>query len=250
MSQLFSLLPWKRESYNPLVKPDPLAPLDSWVTLWWSLLLKAGEHCWRVPLHSQHVSSMPNMWVRPPKGGKGVQERGAGCKNSPSALGMLHTEPSGLHDCSPQDWGGFRQASCPLLLVSRMGMGLHIPNFLYLYFLLKHLFVCFFHPQENLLVFSIFMLPGRCLRDWLSKLQHLTELFSDCHNPQHVQGQVFTAEETQQVLIYFKERLPITVDYCSRLVCKPKWIFFKKYLASLFAHMKSRSNSEGSYVCY
>lgn len=127
-------------------------------------------------------------------------------------------------------------------------MGLHIHNFLYLYFLLQHLFVVclYFQPQENLLVFSILMLPGRCLRDWLSKLQHLTELLSDCHNPQHVQGQVFTAEEAQQALIYFKERLSITVDFCSRLVCNPKQIIFKKYLASLSAHMKSRSSSECS----
>lgn len=87
------------------------------------------------------------------------------------------------------------QASRSLLLVSRIEMGLHTPSFLYLYFLLEHILV-FLFVSGNLLMFSTFMLPGRCLKDWLSKLQHLAELSSDCHNPQHVQGQIFTAEET------------------------------------------------------
>lgn len=75
------------------------------------------------------------------------------------------------------------QASCSLLLVSRIEMGLHAPSFLYLYFLLEHMLV-FLFVSGNLLMFSTFMLPGRCLKDWLSKLQHLAELSSDCHNPQ------------------------------------------------------------------
>lgn len=64
MSQHLSLLPWKRKSYNPLVKSDPLAPLDSWVTLWWSVLhwLTSTTSFPACLQHANHVIKASQRW--------------------------------------------------------------------------------------------------------------------------------------------------------------------------------------------
>lgn len=76
MSQHLSLLPWKRESYNPLVKSDPLAPLDSWVTLWWSVLhwLTSTTSFPACLQHANHVGKASQRWEGCARKGCRVQE--------------------------------------------------------------------------------------------------------------------------------------------------------------------------------